>query len=84
MKYEDLKGFLVELKGQFIGRRFINEGNTASLKDVFVFGLSISKKLKPGLTCFAYIDNLLNRKYQIQAGYPMPGFSFTGGLKAEF
>lgn len=84
LKYKDLKGFLVELKGQFVGRRFTNTDNTTSLKEFFVFGLNVSKKFKPGLTCFAYVDNLLNKKYQIQSGYPMPGFSFTGGIKAEF
>ncbi|MBU0547581.1 MAG: TonB-dependent receptor [Candidatus Omnitrophica bacterium] len=84
LKYKDLKGFQIELKGQFTGRRFINSNNTVSLKQFFVFGLSVSKKFKSGITCFGYIDNLLNRKYQVQSGYPMPGFSLTGGLKAEF
>ena len=72
------------MKGQFVGRSFTNSNNTTSLKQFFVFGLSVSKKFKSGITCFGYIDNLLNRKYQVQSGYPMPGFSITGGLKAEF
>jgi iron complex outermembrane receptor protein len=84
LKYKDLKGFQIEIKGQFVGRSFTNSSNTASLKQFFVFGLSVSKKFKSGITCFGYIDNLLNRKYQVQNGYPMPGFSLTGGFKAEF
>ncbi|MDD5027204.1 MAG: TonB-dependent receptor [Candidatus Omnitrophica bacterium] len=84
LKYHDYNGLTVELKGQFTGIRFADANNNDKVKSFFVLGLSVSKKIKPGLTCFAYIDNLLNRKYQVMQGYPMPGFSFTGGLKAEF
>lgn len=84
LKYNDRKGLTVELKGQFVGVRFGNADNTAKVKSFFVLGVSASKKFKTGLTCFAYIDNFLNRKFEINKGFPMPGFSFTGGLKAEF
>lgn len=84
LKYNDHNGLTVELKSQFTGIRFGDEDNAIKVKSFFVLGLSVSKKFKSGLTCFTYIDNLLNRKYQVQSGYPMPGFSFTGGLKLEF
>ena len=29
-------------------------------------------------------DNLLNTKYQINAGYPMPGIAFMAGLNLSF
>ncbi len=84
LRYHDQNGLTVELKGQFTGIRFADAANSSKVKSFFVLGLSVAKKFKPGLTCFAYIDNLLNRKYQVIKDYPMPGFSFTGGLKAEF
>ncbi|MCX5696119.1 MAG: TonB-dependent receptor [Candidatus Omnitrophica bacterium] len=84
LKYNDHNGLTIELKGQFTGIRYGDAGNDIKVKSFYIFGLSASKKFKSGITCFGYIDNLLNRKYQIQDGYPMPGFSFTGGLKAEF
>ena len=84
LRYHDLNGLTVELKGQFTNKRFDDASNNTKAKSFFVLGLSVSKKFKPGLTCFAYIDNLLNRKYQVIHDYPMPGFSFTGGIKAEF
>jgi len=84
LKYHNLNGVTVELKGQYTGQRFSNVSNNAKVKSFYVFGISVSKKFKSGITCFGYIDNLLNRKYQVQSGYPMPGFSLTGGLKAEF
>ncbi len=84
LKYTNLEGLTVELKGQFTGTRFSDTDNLTKVKSFFVLGISASKKFRTGITCFAYIDNLLNRKYQVINGYPMPGFSFTGGLKAEF
>ncbi|MDD5432097.1 MAG: TonB-dependent receptor [Candidatus Omnitrophica bacterium] len=84
LKYNDHNGLTAELKSQFTGVRFNDANNTGKVKSFFVLGLNVSKKFKSGLTYFAYIDNLLNRKYQVQSGFPMPGFSFTGGVKAEF
>ncbi|MGD0335798.1 MAG: TonB-dependent receptor [Candidatus Omnitrophota bacterium] len=84
LKYSDHNGLTAELKGQFTGIRFADAKNTIKVKDFFVLGLSVSKKFNHGVTCFAYIDNLLNRKYQVIHDYPMPGFSFTGGAKVEF
>jgi len=84
LKFHDYNGLSIELKGQFTGQRFADAENSDKVKSFFVLGLSASKKFRTGITCFAYIDNLLNRKYQVMQGYPMPGFSFTGGLKAEF
>ncbi|MCX5668871.1 MAG: TonB-dependent receptor [Candidatus Omnitrophica bacterium] len=84
LRYNDHNGLTVELKGQFTGIRYGDAGNDAKVKSFYVFGLSVAKKFKSGITCFGYIDNLLNRKYQVQSGYPMPGFSLTGGIKAEF
>ena len=36
------------------------------------------------LRLFAQIDNILDTKYQINAGYPMPGTTFMGGLRFRF
>ena len=84
LRYNDHNGLTVELKGQFTGIRYGDAGNDTKVKSFYIFGLSVAKKFKSGITCFGYIDNLLNRKYQVQDGYPMPGFSLTGGIKAEF
>jgi len=84
LKYNDHNGLTIELKGQFTGIRYGDATNDIKVKSFYIFGLSVAKKFKSGITCFGYIDNLLNRKYQVQNGYPMPGFSLTGGLKAEF
>ncbi len=84
LNYDDLKGFLIELKGQYTDRRFNDADNTVSVKRFVVLGVSASKKIGSKATYFISMDNLLNRKYQVQLGYPMPGFSLTSGMKLEF
>ena len=84
VSYKDLNGFILELKGQFTDKRYYNAGNTVKVKQFFILGLNASKKFKSVITIFSSINNMLNRKYEVMKDYPMPGFSFTGGLKAEF
>lgn len=84
LEYNDHQGLAVELTGQFTGLRFDDANNTTKVKSFFTLGLNVTKRFKSGITCFAYIENMLNRKYEVNQGFPMPGFSFTGGLKAEF
>jgi outer membrane cobalamin receptor len=84
LKFHDHNGLTMELRGQFTAQRFADAGNNTKVKNFFVFGISVAKKFNQGFTCFGSIDNLFNRKYQVINDYPMPGFSFTGGLKAEF
>jgi outer membrane receptor for ferrienterochelin and colicins len=84
LKYENLNGFIFELKGQFTDKRFYNADNTIKVKRFFILGIDVSKKIKDNFTFFISIDNLLDKKYQIMRNYPMPGFSITSGLKLEF
>ncbi len=84
LRYNNLDGFIFEVKGQFTGTRFHDTDNLIKVKQFFVMGISASKKFNPALSGFASIDNILNRKYQVLRNYPLPGFSITGGLKLEF
>lgn len=84
LKYKAGGGFAFEFKGQFTDSRYYDAENISTVKRFYVFGLNASKQIKKGLSCFMSIDNLLNRKYQVLRNYPMPGFSFTTGVKAEF
>jgi len=84
LKYKNAEGLVLMFKGQFTDKRFHNTSNTISVKRFFVFGFSLSKKINENLTCFASVDNLFARHYQVIRDYPMPGFSATGGLRLEF
>jgi outer membrane cobalamin receptor len=84
INYKGLAGFKIGLVGQFVDRRFDNATNTISVKRYYVLGVRLSKDIRKNVNLFFNIDNLLNKKYQSRLGYPMPGFSATGGLKLEF
>lgn len=84
LRYTGLNGFNIEFRSQFTDTRFHNAANTVKVKRFFILGIDISKKFGNNLTCFASIDNLLNKEYQVIRDYPMPGFSLTAGAKLEF
>ncbi|MDD2688805.1 MAG: TonB-dependent receptor [Candidatus Omnitrophica bacterium] len=84
VRYNGINGLVVELKGQFTGKRFADPNNLIKVKQFFLLGLNLSKKFKNGLTYYASIDNMLARKYQVINEYPMPRFSITSGIKFDF
>lgn len=84
LKYNDRKGFIAELKGEFTGTRFHDAENSIKVKRFYVFGLNVSKKFQNGATFFVSMDNMLARDYVMVRDYPVPGFSITNGIKFEF
>ena len=53
-------------------------------KSFVLWDCNIEYDLTQRLRLFAQIDNILDTKYQINAGYPMPGTTFMGGLRFRF
>jgi outer membrane cobalamin receptor len=47
-------------------------------------GLKLTVPLPRNVSFFATADNLLNHRYQVETGYPMPGISGTGGFVLHF
>lgn len=45
---------------------------------------SVGYQLKPAISLWAKGENLLCRKYELQAGYPMPRATFMGGVGIAF
>ncbi|MDD2752622.1 MAG: TonB-dependent receptor [Candidatus Omnitrophica bacterium] len=84
LKFHNLNGLMMELKGQFTGKRFHDANNSVKVKQFFSLGFSASKKFKHGITYYLNLDNLLGKKYQVVRNYPAPGFSVTNGLKFDF
>ncbi len=37
-----------------------------------------------GRQVFVMVDNLLNKRYEVVTGYPMPGVNAAGGFTLEF
>ena len=84
LKYADVNGLCVELKSQFTDKRYHDAANSIKVKNFYLLGVNISKKISDGVTCFLKIDNILNKKYQVIRDYPMPHFNINGGIKLEF
>lgn len=53
-------------------------------EDFLLWNARVSYQLSDMLQLWINGDNLLNTKYQINAGYPMPGIAFMGGINLSF
>lgn len=53
-------------------------------EDFLLWNARLSYQLSDMLQLWLNGDNLLNTKYQINAGYPMPGIAFMGGINLSF
>lgn len=84
LNYKGKAGLNVGLEGQFVDRSFDNAANSRYVQRYYVLGLKVAQKLNAKTNIFINLDNLLNKKYQIRRGYPLPGFSVTSGIKLEF
>lgn len=49
-----------------------------------ILNAGVSYRVLPWLTLWAKGDNLLGQSYEINAGYPMPGATFMGGVNMRF
>ncbi|MBR6371170.1 MAG: TonB-dependent receptor [Bacteroidaceae bacterium] len=53
-------------------------------EDFLLWNARLSYQLSEMLQLWVNGDNLLNTKYQINTGYPMPGIAFMGGINLSF
>ena len=72
------------ISGRFESSRYADTRNITKLDHIFLLNINYNQKVNKNLGLFGKIDNLLNANYVSFADYPMPGISFTMGLRAEF
>jgi outer membrane cobalamin receptor len=84
LRFKELLGYMIEIDGQYTTKRFTDTLNTDHLDDYFIMNLNLSKLITKKLKIYVSINNLLNRAYETKKGYPMPGFSISGGCKITF
>ena len=82
--YQAACGFKLNFNADYTGRVYTDRDNTQELGGFFTLGAYAAQTLCKGVEIFARGDNILNRQYQLVNGYPMPGASVMGGLKAVF
>lgn len=66
----------------YIGRK--QEAVYFSMSDVNDLHIGANYHVFKGVSVYAQIHNLLNKKYQYYLGYPAEGFNFLGGLSFRF
>ncbi len=74
---------LFALQGHYIGGLYIDLNNNLT-ENYFLLNSSLKYKALSFAEVFVSGKNLLNQKYQINYGYPMPGLHFMTGVNFNF
>ncbi|MDR0374763.1 MAG: TonB-dependent receptor, partial [Treponema sp.] len=87
----------LRLSGHYTGTRYTETLNIIKLEPSFLLNLAINQIItmrsesvrppgtkRPQITAFCVLRNMLNVSYVSAQDYPMPGFTATIGVKAEF
>lgn len=72
----------VNIGYDYIGRK--QEPVSFPMSDVNDLYVGASYNVFKGVSVYAQVHNLLNKKYQYYIGYPAEGFNFLGGLSFRF
>ena len=82
--YRNKRGLTLSVNAEYTDSVYANRSNTQELGGFMTMGAYAAQKIGNNLEIFARGDNLLDKQYQLVNGYPMPGASLTGGVKATF
>jgi outer membrane cobalamin receptor len=80
----DTGRILINLGGTWAGRTWADAARTQQMEGYSLVTLKCTAPIKGGVSAFITIDNLLNRRYQVVAGYPMPGINGMVGFSFSF
>lgn len=80
----NLKRASFDLSSMTVGKRYANASKTARLGGYTTVSARVSTSLREGWTTFVSVDNLLDKRYEVLAGYPMPGINTSAGLMVTF
>lgn len=72
------------LSSMTVGKRYANAARTTRLGGYTNVSARVSAPVREGWTAFVSIDNLLDNRYEVLAGYPMPGINASAGLMVTF
>ncbi|MCC7175661.1 MAG: TonB-dependent receptor [Bryobacterales bacterium] len=67
-----------------VGERWANAARTARMGSYSTVSLKGTLPVGRGRSFFVMLDNLLDRRYEVVPGYPMPGVNAAGGFTLEF
>jgi vitamin B12 transporter len=71
------------VSGRFESSRYADTGNNITLDPHFTLDLVFNQKVNKNAAVFGIVRNALNAHYVSFADYPMPGLTFTTGLRVD-
>jgi vitamin B12 transporter len=80
---QNLKGSII-ISGHYESLRYADTANFIELDPYFLLNINVNQELSKHLTAFIAARNILNTSYESFNDYPMPGFTFTLGMRVEF
>ena len=69
---------------QYVAGLYTQVGENPVQEDFVLWNIRASFRILDWMSVWVRGENLLNWKYEINAGFPMPGANVTGGLNFEF
>lgn len=69
---------------QYVAGLYTQVGENPHKENFVLWNIRASFRILDWMSVWVRGENLLNWKYEINAGYPMPGANVTGGLSFEF
>lgn len=82
--YQTKWGLKLNVNADYTDSVYTDRANTKELGGFMTLGAYAAQTIFKGVEFFARGDNILNKQYQMVDGYPMPGASVMGGVKATF
>jgi len=82
--YSPTPKYELGLSGIYKTKRYANATNTTFLERCFVMNSNLTYKMSDSSKFIFEAKNMLNRNYQEEEDYPMPGRSFYAGLRISF
>lgn len=80
----DMKRAFLHVGAQAIGKRYEDETDTTQMGGYTEASMKLSVPLTRNLNFFGTADNLLDHRYEVLPGYPMPGANGAGGFVLHF
>ena len=72
------------LGGNTVGRTWADTAHSQQVGVYTVMTLKCTAPVGEHVSVFVMVDNLLNRRYEVLAGYRMPGTNAAGGFTLRF
>ena len=80
----DARRAFFHLAATTVGRRWADTSRSRQLGGYTLATLKCTVPAQRHWSVHVMLDNLLNRRYEVLPGYPMPGLNAMGGLSLQF